>query len=121
MLTRQIHTHYWLFQKLLYHFKAQRRLEMATASGMWQNLKDNVHFAQSSERQRATLMQFGALLAFMVDEAHVGTTARMEFVFRFRLAIFSMSVWDQLEALVSRTLTKYPVSSSFRLVFYSEH
>ena len=86
---------------------------MAASSGMWQNLRDNVHFAQSSERQRAILMQFGALLAFMVDEAHVGTTARMEFVFRFRLAVFGMSVWDQLEALVSRTLTKYPVSSSF--------
>ena len=89
----------------------QRRLEMAASSGMWQNLRDNVHFAQSSERQRAILMQFGALLAFMVDEAHVGTTARMEFVFRFRLAVFGMSVWDQVEALVSRTLTKYPVSS----------
>ena len=87
---------------------------MAAASGVWQNLKDNVHFAQSAERQRAILMQFGALLAFMVDEAHVSTTARMEFVFRFRLAVFGMSVWDQVDALVSRTLIKYPVSPPLR-------
>lgn len=85
-------------------------MEGATSGG-WQNLKDNVRHTQSSEHQRTILMQFAALLAFIVDEEYVGTTARMEFVFRFRLAVFGMSVWEQIETLVHRTLGTYTVGS----------
>lgn len=77
----------------------------------WSNLKETVHLAQSSEHDHKILNQFAAMLFWMVDDANVGTTARMEFAFRFRLAVSGMKVWEQMEALVHSTLTKHPVSS----------
>ena len=76
----------------------------------WTNLKETVHLAQASEHEHKILNQFAALLSWMVDDANVGTTARMEFAFRFRLAVSGMKGWEQTERLIYSTLSKYPVS-----------
>ena len=52
------------------------------------------------------------MLLWMADDGNAGTTARMEFAFRFRLAVSGMKVWEQIEALVNSTLDRYPVSSA---------
>ena len=76
----------------------------------WANLKETVHLTQSSEHEHKLLNQFAALLSWVVDDANVCTTERMEFVFRFRLAVTGMKGWERIEHLIHSTLDKYPVT-----------
>ena len=61
------------------------------------------------------------MLLWMVDDGNAATTARMEFAFRFRLAVSGMKAWERIEALVYSTLDAYPVSSalSIHLSYYN--
>ena len=78
----------------------------------WSDLKETVHLAQSSVHEHKILNQFAAMLLWMVDDGNAATTARMEFAFRFRLAVSGMKAWERIEALVYSTLDAYPVSSA---------
>ena len=98
-----------MLQDCFEEFKRRMTPQQKAAAAEWTELKETVHLAQSSEHEHKILNQFAALLSWMVDDANIGTTGRMEFAFRFRLAVSGMKGWERIEKLIHSTLDKYPV------------
>lgn len=83
---------------------------LAPTGSNWQGVGSKVYWARRSQYHRRVLIQVILLLEYILSDTNTNEITQMNFIHDLRLAISTMSAWEDIEALVYETCRTYPVS-----------
>ena len=83
---------------------------LAPTGSNWQGVGSKVYWARRSQYQRRVLIQLTLVLEYVLSDKNTNGITQVNFVSNLRLAMSTMSAWEDMEALIYETCRTYPVS-----------